>query len=237
MGSTMTVDQFVANAYLLATGKTTALSFGSSKYTKILNLGNLFVRQWALEPGVNWNSLRSLFTLGAIVTATDTFALPATMGKISDQEGDFVRILHTDGVSESEYTIVPADRLWNDGPTLNNPVSRRNAWGTCAVIGSNLVFSTPFKTTNAQYGGTIKVPGYTIPATMTAISDVLPVDDPDWLCYVVAGEYDRNDVTRVQLYASLNDRATQLMKNMKAQNGSQVEEVYRGSWAPLGQTW
>jgi hypothetical protein len=237
MALAMTVTQFVAQTYLLATGKTTALTAGSSKYTKILALGNLFTQQWAQEPGVDWASLRTIFSLGT-VSATDTVALDSDIGKVSSQEGDFVRIAHTDGVSESEYTIVPISKLYGDGPKVSaSGVSRRNAVGTCAISGTDLIFSRAFLATDAQFGGTISLPGYATPATLINANDTIAVDNPQWLCYAAAAEYDRNDITRVQLYPSLRDRAKELMAQMKDVNGSQLEEVYTGGWSPLGESW
>ena len=176
----MTVTEAIAATYLLATGKATAPSSGTAKYTKILALLNIFSQNWATEP-VMWASLRSTFTVTspATVTATDTFAIPATVGKISEQEGDYVRINHANGTDQSTYTIVPIERLYDDGPTINT------AGGPyCAVSGSNLIFPVAFTSTSPQFGGTVKIPGYSIPATLTTGSDVIQVDDPYWLCYM-----------------------------------------------------
>lgn len=238
IGYTETVDQLVASAYLFATGKTTTLTFGSSKYVKILNLMNFFTQRWAKEADTNWASLRAIFTLASVVSATDTYPLPATIGVISNQEGDFVRIYHTDGINESDYTIVSAERLYNDAHTLNNGgINLRNAVGTCAQVGSSLIFSTPFTATSPQFGGTIKVPGFSIPPTLIAASDVVVIDDPQWLALRCAAEYVRTDITRAQLYPSLIDQANEAMDAMKNFNDSQRETVYTGSWSPPGDHW
>lgn len=232
MSFSMTVDQAVANTYLLATGKTTTLTSGDSKYTKILALLNLFTQQWASESGIDWKSLRNTFTVAATVSATDTYLIPATCGKVSKQDGDFVRIYHTDGVTESDYSIVPIERLYNDGPTINNGgIGRHTSVGTCSIVGSNLVFSTPFASTDAQYGGTIKIPGYSIPATLTTGSDVIAVDDPFYPCYMSAAEFVRNDITRQSQYPNLVSQAASSMQGMKEDNQSQVESGYQ-SWSP-----
>ena len=238
MAFTQTVDQAIAASYLLATGKAVAPTSGTAKYTKLLALLNMYTQVWAGETGTDWKSLYSLFTVSGTVTATDTFAIPATVGKVSRSEGDFVRINHTDGTTQSTYTIVPIERLYNDGSTISTPGgSTQNSTGTCAISGSNIIFPTAFKTTDAQYGGTIKIPGYSIPATLTTGTDVITVDDPFWLCFRVAAEYIRNDVTRVQLYGSLIDQANDAMTGMKEDNESQSETVYSGGYRPLGNTW
>lgn len=231
MAYTKTTQQVITDTYLLATGKATGLDITSTKGVKILALLNYFVQEWANEKGVNWRSLRNTFTLGATVTATNTFTLPTTIGRFSRQEGDFVRIYHTDGVNESDYTIVPIERLYENGPTLNNVGNEY-----CAISGTSLIFTRPFVATDPQFGGTIKVPGYSIPATLDSNDDVPAVDNPDWLSARTAAEYVRNDVTRVQLYNSLLDIAADKMSAMKMENDTQIEEVYR-PWAPLGETW
>jgi hypothetical protein len=237
MPRTLTVDQAVAQVYLRATGKVTPLTFGTTKYTKILALLNFYTQEWALEAGIDWNSLRQPFPIGT-VTATDTFSLDTDIGTMSQQEGDFVRISNIDGVSESEYTIVPPSRLYEDGPVLlNGGIGCFNSKGTCAISNGNLVFSTPFLASNPEFGGTIKVPGFIIPPALVGISDQIIVDDPNWLVVKSAAEYDRNDVTRVQLYPALNDEAAVLMENMKDQNQSQAESAYTGAYRPLASTW
>lgn len=233
-GYTMTLDTFVQNTYLIATGKITPPVSGTNKYSKITALGNLFTQEWAGEPGVDWNSQRSIFTVSGTVGNTDTFTLPSTMGDISRQEGDFVRIITADGLHEYEYTIVPPSRLYASGPKLNS-FSRggRINDGDCAKIGTNLVFDRKFVSTDPQYGGTITVPGFIIPPTLVNGADVVSVDNPLWLVYRTAAEYIRSDITRVQLYGSLTDLAAAAMEVMKEQNESQRESAYTGGWNPL----
>lgn len=233
-----TLDQLVANTYLLATGKTTPLSQGTTKYTKITALANLFTRQWSREVGTDWRSLRTIVTFAATISATDTYALPTTISEVSSQDGDFVRVYHTDGVSESDYTLVPIERLYDDGPTLNNGGRmEHNATGTCAIYGGNLIFSRAFLSTDPQIGASIKMAGFSIPAALVNPSDLIVVDDPFWLEARCAAEYVRNDVTRVQLYQSLIEQANVAMEQMKEYNSTQDEYMYTGSWRPLGNTW
>jgi hypothetical protein len=215
---------FIAQAYLLATGKTTALTAGSTKYTKLLNLANYYQLIWASEPDVDWNSLRSSFSLGN-VTNTNSFAIPTTVGKVSHQEGDFVRI--TTATQEYDYDIVPINKLYDSGQKLNH-------WdnGRCAVSGSNLVFAHTFISTDPQYGGAITLPGFSIPSTLVNPTDVIAVTDPNWLCQMAAAEYVRTDLTRQAQYPSLIAMANETMRVMKLQNESQIEEVYR-DWSPM----
>lgn len=238
MAYNQTTSQVIADTYLLATGKGVAPDVGSDKYNKILAQMNFFTQEWAGESDTDWRSLRNMFTLGSLVSATDTYALLATIGKVSQTETDYIRIYHTDGVNESDYTIVPIERLYDGGPIVNAAgVTRRNAIGTCSIVGSNLVFSRAFKTTDAQFGGSIKVPGYSIPPALVNGTDPVIVDDPQWLSARCAAEYVRTDVTRVQLYPSLLDIATEKMDQMKVANESQVEEALETSFSLLGESW
>lgn len=227
----MMVTQAIKNTYLLATGKITPLTVGSTKYEKILSLLNMFTQQWASEVGVDWKSLRTVANVTGTVTATDTFAIPTTLGKISKTRGDYVRIVHPGGTVESDYQIVPIERLYDDGSKLQGAGGNR-----VAVSGSNLVFDTAFTATSPQFGGTIQVPGYSIPPELDDGADIIAVDDPYWLCYMSAAEYVRNDITRVQQYGNLVAMANNAMQGMKEDNNSQVESV-TATWSPLGENW
>jgi hypothetical protein len=223
----MTVNEFVQRTYLLAAGKATMPAVGSTKYNKILSLGNMFTGVWANEPGIDWLSLRQTFPIGT-VTATDTFSLDSTMGKVSLVEGDYVKIARTDSKT-SEYTIVPISKLYT--------TDTGNAQGLCARSGSSLVFRYAFTSTDGDFGGTINVPGYVQPETLVSGSDEIQVDDPDWLCFMSAAEYVRNDVTKQNQYPNLVAQANNSMTAMKERNMSQREEMDTEIWRPLGQTW
>ena len=234
----MTLDSFVATTYLLATGKAVPPTIGQSKYTKLTALANLYTAAWANEPETDWQSQRFTFVVGSAVTPTDTFTQPDDIGKISDQDGDYVRIMHTDGITESDYTVVPIQRLYDGRSSINNTGEHEAmADGTVAIAAGNLIFSRPFLKTDPQIGGKITVPGYITPDKLVGVNDLITVDDPFYLCYRVAAEYIRNDITRVQLYGSLIDQAKESMAGMKDRNDTQSEETYRGAWTPLGITW
>lgn len=234
----MTVDQAVQRTYLLATGKATMPTVDSTKYTKILALLNLYKDVWAKESGVQWASQRQFYTLPSTVSATGTYSISAISGSPSSQEGDFVRILHTDGIKESDYTLVPASRLYNDGPSRNNPgTTDRNANGRCTISGTSLIFDVPFTATSAQFGGSILIPVYVVPTDMRSSSvavDNVPVDDPNWACFMAAAAYVATDLTRQYLGPGLIAQARDSMDYMMDQNETQLEEIYTGGWNPMG---
>ena len=161
------LTQTIATSYLLATGKSTVLAAGTSKYNKIVALANYFTQLWANEPGEDWASLRSTFALGTI-TAGNSVAIDTDIGHISNQEGDYIRVLHLDGIGETDYSIVPIERLYDGMISRNAPDG-----GRCAVSGSNLIFEHSFISQDAQFGGTIQAPGYLIPDTLANGNDVI----------------------------------------------------------------
>lgn len=209
----MIVTDFVTNTYLLATGKSGGLEATNPKYAKILALGNIFQQSWMSEPGIEWDSCWVKTPLVPLVTATDTFAIPTTVLKLSDKEDDPVVIVHTDG-NESEYKIVSPNQL--------HKYRYSNA---CAKIGGSLVFSSAFEATDPQIGGTIYVPSYTEPTALVNPTDVIAVDRPMWLCYMSAAEYDRNEVDKQNQYANLIALATNEMEAMKQADGGQLREI------------
>lgn len=223
----MDVQTFIQQTNLLATGKPVAPAVGSTKYNRILSLGNLYTNVWAKEPGVDWNSLRGIFNIGTVNTSS-TYDLDPSIGKISNTEGDFVIIDRLDG-KQSRYTIVPITRL--------NRMRFGNADGLCARQGNSLVFSTTFTTTHPDFGGTIQVPGYILPDPLVGASDELQIDDPWWLCFICAAEVVRNDVSRQNQYPNLVSQAINSMNGMKEHNMSQREEIDGSNWTPLGSNW
>ncbi len=229
----MTITQFVADVYLKATGKTTTLT-GGTKYDRIINLGDFYQRRWSRENEINWNSLYvRAFPLGT-VTNTDTYDLEtSTVRKISDREGDSVRIIWTDGVGYTDYEVVSNDTL----QTLSFGVTEQSPLGFyCAQIGSSLVFNHTFISTDPQFGGSIFVPVYIYADAITSAnpdSDEVQVDDPDWLVTRVAAEYVRNDITRRQRYPELLAEANEILERMKDDNDGQVNIVTR-PWTPFG---
>jgi len=229
----MTITEAVTAAYLRATGKATPPTSGGSKYNEIVALLDFYQRRWAREPEVDWNSLYDpAFSIGT-VTATDSFDLDtSSIRKLSDREGDYVRIMWTDGTGYTDYTIVDADKL-KDYFSGQNKENYKGFY--CAQIGKQLVFNHTFASTDSQYGGDIQVPCYTFPDEITSTSpdsDEVQVDDPDWLVTRVAAEFVRNDITRRQRYPELLSEANEIMDRMKADNGSQVDETDR-NWTPF----
>jgi hypothetical protein len=177
--------------------------------------GEYYTDVWQKEPDVEWTSLYDFFSLASTVTATDTFALPATVRKVSQQRGDTVKIIHTDS-NETEYVLIPADRL-----------QEYKYDKAVAVVGNNLVFSSAFTADSPEFGGTIVVPAYGYATFPDDDTDDITVDDPNWLVVICAAEFVRNDLTRQNQYPNLVAEANQLMQKMKENTGNYIDELYR----------
>lgn len=67
-------------------------------------------------------------------------------------------------------------------------------------------------------GGSLQVPGYYMPSPMSDDTDLVPVDDPDWLVYAVAGELAANDLIYESKSADLILRSNQLYSAMAQNN-------------------
>src|ERR1039458_1315654 len=104
--------------YLKATGKTATFNFTDTKGVKILGLMNFYQSRWSKASGVDWISLYNPMELVGAVTATDTFDLDtSTIRKLSQQEGDNVRIIWPNDAGTintphnyPDFELVPADR-------------------------------------------------------------------------------------------------------------------------------
>lgn len=214
-----------------STGKTSTAVFGDTKYTKVLGIANVLLDNWQNE--FDWNSQYNPALTITTVTNTDTFAIPVTVRKFSEQQGDPVRINWTDGIGYTDYDLIPSDdlKLYYGGQTKQSPYGNY-----CAQIGSNLVFNHTFISTDKQFGGTIKAPVYIFVTPLVLDTDVVPVAIPNWLVAATAAEYVRTDITLQNQYPQLLAEANDLLQKMIDNEGGQFMEVYRQPIA-LGATW
>ncbi len=220
----MVVSSLIQKAYLLSAGKAVAPAVDSTKYVKILSLANLMQDMWLNEPDVEWNSTYQWVSIGTVST-TDTYELDETIRSVSKREGDGVRVVHTGTLQESDYELVSPDRFKE---LFSNNI--------CTVIGRDLIFPKAFTALNAQYEGTIFVPAYVHLDPLVGASDEVLVDDPNWLAYMVAAEYVRNDITKANQYGNLVALAANSMNKMKQNNRGQTQDIQL-SEASYGEAW
>lgn len=202
----MTAQELLLDAYRAYRGKidSRAPAWGTDKANTAISIANRKIREWATDPRNKWNSLFEIRALSATVdtdTPTNTYNLATDFYLPSD----FAKIVKTDG-SYVEYPIIKAQQ--------------RNVLSQCLYIhGSNpkkITFAQTIDT--ALNDGTIYVPGYYIPSSLSASTDVVPVDDPVWLVYIVAAELARNDAAKDDQFPNLQGMANDLYRKMSDAN-------------------
>lgn len=62
------------------------------------------------------------------------------------------------------------------------------------------------------------MPGYYSPAPILLPTDVIPVDDPNWLVYITASELARNDPAKEDNFPTLAGMANDLFTKMSNAN-------------------
>ena len=195
----MTGQEFLDATYLAYRGKTQSRTpaWGVEKANIVIDIGNRKIREWATDPRNKWNSLFEITTVGVINVTTQTYDLDDTFFASSD----YAKVIKTDG-SSVEYPIVKAQQ--------------RNVGGQTTYIHG----SDPKKITFSQDidagldGGTLYVAGYLIPTEITAATDIIPVDDPNWLVYITASELARNDPAKDDQFPTLTGMANDAYRKM-----------------------
>jgi preprotein translocase subunit YajC len=83
-----------------------------------------------------------------------------------------------------------------------------------------LTFNTDIESTSSMVGGTLEVPGYYLPESLVNASDLVSVDDPEWLAYATAAELARNDAAKQGQFPNLLGMANERYKAMIAANNA-----------------
>lgn len=200
----MIASDFLLDVYRAYRGKidSRAPAWGSDKANVAIDIANRKQREWATDSRNKWNSLFEINSVGTVDTNTLTYDLDDTFFLASD----YAKIVKTDG-SYVEYPIVKAQQ--------------RNAPSGQALY---IHGSDPKKITFAQAidagldAGTLYVPGYYIPADITASTDTILVDDPSWLVYITASELARNDPAKDSEYPGLVGMANECYTKMSNAN-------------------
>jgi len=143
------------------------------------------------------------FTRSTIVDTTND--LTYKLNRRFFQPSDFAKVVRTDS-SIVEYPIVKAQQR--------------------SIVDQALYVHglAPKKITFAQKidsgldGGVLTVPGYYSPAPILLPTDVIPVDDPNWLVYITASELARNDPAKEDNFPTLAGMANDLFTKMSNAN-------------------
>lgn len=199
----MTAQELLDSVYTTYRGKAQSRTpvWGTDKANIVLSIANRKQREWATDPRNKWNSLFENRTAGTVSVSTLTYDLDEDFNLPSD----FARIIRTDD-SITDYPIVK--------------VQQRNQFEQCFYISGREPKTISFAQAidSGLASGTLYVPGYFIPEAMTAATDGISVDDPNWLVYVTASELARNDPAKDDQFASLIGMANELYRKMSDAN-------------------
>ena len=205
-GGFMKVEEAINLAYQTATGKTKTLSPGNSKYERMLNIANMATMQWESEPDVVWGSLCKDREIGVIDDNT-SYKLSEDVRTVDFRK--FVRLTK----DTQNWTF----------PFISPQMAKDGCYG---VI--QLGWRLDFKGLSEQMkGAAIIVPIVRHAKKLTKADDIVEVDDPYWLVYMIAAEFVRNSRTKSNQYGNLITLAQSSMEGMKNRNGYKFDEVPR----------
>jgi hypothetical protein len=220
-----TADWVIQKAYAYAEAKAVAPAVGTNKYTLLLTIVDSEQKDWADEPGTQWDSLYQPITLSAVVTDSNTVPIDMTVGDPSLYTDDFIVLTPTNGGAQVNYKLVRPDQL----DQYQNDTA-------VAIEGRNLVFSQVFLSTDALIGASILMPNYGYVNDIVVGSDIIQVDNPNFLAYMCAAAFVLNDIVKAGNYNLHLNKAAQLMDKMKELNAGTYDQVVNDPFVQ-GQTW
>lgn len=200
----MTGQELLSNVYTTYRGKIAPRTpaWGSDKANVVLSIANLKIREWASDPRNKWNSLFVIEPVGTLSTGTLSYDLDESFFMSSD----YARIVKTDG-SIYDVPIVKAQQ--------RNVSSSQSIY----IHGQNPKMMTFSQALDAGLdGATLYAPGYYFPDPIVSATDIVPVDDPNWLVYIVASELARNDPSKEDNFPTLVGMANEFYSRMSNAN-------------------
>lgn len=222
------VDWVIQKAFGVGEGKASAPAQGTNKYNLLISLVDNEQKDWADEPGVQWNSLYNPVTLTATIQANvKTYALDQTIGDPSLYMNDQVILTPVGGGQSSQQfaKFVMPDQLTQYDIDL-----------ACAIEGRNLVFSQAFSASDALIGGSILIPNYGYVNDLANPTDIVQCDNPMYLVYMTAAAFIMNDIIKAGNYNLMLAKAAEVMTKMKELNDAHYDQVASDP-VVQGMTW
>lgn len=174
-------------------------AWGTEKANTAISIANRKQQEWARDAYHRWNSLFAINTIGTINLAVDTYTLPAGfMGN-----SDFAKIIKADG-SKTEYPVVLPHQ--------------RDQFDQALYVLGNTQIAFAQRIDAGLSGATLRLAGYYLPASIVLATDLVKVDDPNWLVYATAAELARNDPARDDQVGNLAGQANDLYNKMIINN-------------------
>ena len=198
----------------VATTGTTTLT-GTSTYFTDYKSGDTIV--------VGGETVRTIDTIASDTSLTVTAAFSNTASDLTFTHASIVATavqsysVHRNLLNPSDSVVVTPTSGNDVEFVIGKPAERARFLHEVYMYGRNpqtLTFYDTIASTDNIVGGTLKVPGYYVPADLSADTDVIPVDDPYWLVYAVASELAFNDLTYESKANDLNTKANNLYQQM-----------------------
>lgn len=220
----MVVSDLIQQAYAMASGKSVAPTVGTTKYNKLLLYANIMQNAWQQEPGFNWENTYAYTPVGT-VSETDTFDLDLEAIRVPSQRAEDYIIIRNASDQDTYYQLV--------SPSL---FTRDKYQSVATIIDGSLVFPTAFAADSPHIGSTILMPGYLWLEELVNANDEIQVLDPNWLVYMTAAEYARNDLLKQNQYGNLVAYAENSMNKMKEIDSGPDTGVYMEPTV-MGESW
>lgn len=206
----MTIGEVIADADLMATGKARTLATTSTRYIRYLALANLIQRKLIKEPDIQWDWTYDRVSLGTITS--DRVDMDDSIYALHTDDDDPVYIALTGSNQRSYWKLVePGDLEYYRYERV------------CAQIGSELVFTRTFASTDQEYSGEVFVPAHVTPDPFTSSSDDVLIPNPEYLSTMIAAESVRNTVTKQNQYGNLVADANNMLTSMRQRNTGSIQ--------------
>ena len=202
----------------VATTGTTTLT-GTGTYFTDYKAGDKITVSGETERTIDTISSDTSLTVTVAFSNTDT-GLTFTRNTIVDDTVQSYSV-HRSLIAPSDKVFVldtNGDKIFLD---LIHPQERDYTNQQVHLSGGNpqvLTFTEDLISGDRYDGGSIVIPGYYIPADLSAATDVLPVPDPNWLVLATAAELAFVEIVYEDRAETLNARANALWKTMVARN-------------------
>ena len=204
----------------VATSGTTTLT-GTNTYFTDYQAGDTIL--------VSGETARTIDTITSDTSLTVTVAFSNTASSKTFTHtsiiasGDQSYSLHRSLLLPSDEAYVTDTNSKRHDYTIIQPQERSNLVQNVFISGNNpkvLTFTKTIASTDDIVGGTLSVPGYYMPADMTAATDLLPFPDPNWGVMATAAEVAFNDIVYEDKAGDINEKANSLFRNMAMTNRS-----------------
>lgn len=222
---------FLQQVQIAYKGNSNWPSSTEAKGLMYIAIANRLLDEWAIDPNVLWFSLWQQITLTPTIASTtsQTFQLPNTAFYLSDSVNVLLPPPYTAGTFDTFQVVHPNRRNdFNNSIGLTGGNAGNKAvyvTGSSAGRASNLVvnFVEPFA--DYQVGGTVSLGVYAMPNQLINDTDIIPVDDPQWLVWMTASELARNDPSKQDQVPNLIGMANQSYGKMVTGNqGNSFEQ-------------